>query len=78
VPKQTNITVSYRIGINRSLGAGTFSSAKLELEESEVWDVNDVDDEVAVDLLASSVYDRLRSKLDARVEAQDKEWRGGA
>ena len=75
MPKPTSITVEYTIGISRSLGAGTFSNAKTEAKESETWDVSDLD-EVAIELLASTIRSRLTSKLDAIVEAQDKQWRG--
>jgi hypothetical protein len=69
----TSITVTYRMGVKRSLGEKTFSNGIIEIEESETWDVSDLD-EVATELLATRVYDRLRAKIDKRVEEQDAEW----
>lgn len=73
MPRQTSITVEYSIGISRNIG--DFSNAKTTATESETWDVSDLD-EVAVELLSSTIRGRLTSKLDAIVEAQDKQWRG--
>ena len=73
MPKPLTITVGYTIGIKRNLG--DFSNANLQLDESETWDVSDIEDETAVELLASTIHDRLRAKLDARAEEQDRKWR---
>lgn len=73
MPKQTSITVSHSIGISRNIG--DFSNAKMTSEESETWDVSDLD-EVAVELLASSIRSRLTEKLDKIVVEQDNQWRG--
>ena len=73
MPKIQEITVTYRLGIRRNIEK--FTSAIIEIEESEKWDVSDLD-ELAVELHTTSVYDRLRAKIDKRVEEQDQEWQG--
>lgn len=77
MPKPLTVTVSYSIGISRNVGAREkFSNAKVYLEEAETWDVSDLPDETAVELLASSIHGRLREKLDKRAEDQYERWGG--
>lgn len=71
--KMRTLEIEYRVGIRRNIG--DFSSAMVEASEREIHDVSDLPDD-AIDLFEAARYEAIRTRLDGRIEAQDRAFRG--
>lgn len=63
MPKQTELNVSYSVGIKANIG--NYESADNHYSRSEKWDVSDIEvDEI--DALYQERFEALQAELDAK------------